>query len=289
LNFPRWLCWSAAVVGVTVLLLPWPSAIDFTPNVLIYLIPEIILFTVAPVLVGFYSRARHVLLETFAQRSADEERARRLEAERIRADERNRLANEIHDVVAHRVSLMVVHTGALKLAATDDRTKEIAELVRSSGRLALEELREVVGVLRSDESAPLAPTANLANLPALLEETRSTGVEVAFHEAGTPRRLPVTVERTAYRVVQESLTNARKHAPGAPITVQLTWGSSTLDISILNEAASQATAKFPESGHGLESLRERAALVSGRIEAGPIDDGGWVVRATLPYGTGGDK
>ncbi|WP_020523265.1 sensor histidine kinase [Catelliglobosispora koreensis] len=284
-DFPRWACWVGAAVSVVVLLLPWPSQIDLAPNVLTYLIPEIILFTVAPVLTGLYSRARRTLLQTYAERSADEERARRLEAERIRADERNRLANEIHDVVAHRVSLMVVHSGALKLAAADERTRETAETVRSLGRMALEELREVVGVLRSDESAPLAPTANLANLEALLGDSRKAGDDVTFHQAGTPRKLAATVERTAYRVVQESLTNARKHAPGAAIMVQLVWGTSTLDVTVINEAPARDTAVFPQSGHGLKSLRERTALVSGRIEAGPMAGGGWAVRATLPYGT----
>lgn len=283
-DFPRWFCWAAAALGALILLLPWPSNQGVSWTVMIYLVPEMLLFTVAPVLVGLYSKARQTLMIALSQRAVDADRRRRLEAERVRADERNRLANEIHDVVAHRVSLMVVHTGALKLAATDDQTRETADLVRSSGRLALEELRELVGVLRSDESAPLAPTATLANLPTLIGESRAVGTKVDFLSTGTTRKLATTVERTGYRVVQESLTNARKHAPGAAVVVEVGWEASTLDIRVANGPPDGPVSGFPESGHGLASLGERVGLVAGTFEAGPTEDGGWAVHASLPYG-----
>ncbi|MGH2603815.1 MAG: sensor histidine kinase [Dehalococcoidia bacterium] len=207
-----------------------------------------------------------------------------MEAERIRADERSKLANEIHDVVAHSVSLMIVHSGALKLAATDERTREIADLVRSSGRLALEELRDLVGVLRQGDMAPLGPAPNLANLDALVEESRTAGSVVTVHSRGTPQKVSGAVERTAYRVVQEALTNTRKHAPGAPVRIDLTWYPSSLDISVRTDPPSGNAPEFPEGGHGIESLRERVSLLSGQFNAGPTAEGGWRVYASLPTG-----
>jgi signal transduction histidine kinase len=286
-RLPRWLGWAGAAVGMLTLILPWPSGLKLTWGLAGYVFPQLVLFTVAPLVSGFYARERQALLEAASQRAADAERRQKLEAERIRAEERTRLANEIHDVVAHRVSLMVVHTGALKLSAKDERTREVAELVRSSGRLALEELRELVGVLRSDETAPLGPTPNLENVRSLVEESRAAGTEVRFFSTGTRRKLASTVERTAYRVVQESLTNARKHAPLAPVRIGVVWKESTLDIQVSNGPTATPVAGFPASGYGLPSLRERAALVNGTVSAGPAPDGGWIVHAILPYG--GDK
>jgi signal transduction histidine kinase len=273
----RWSAWAGAAVGAVLLLLPWPTDERLTGGLLVYLIPEVLLFTVAPVLLGLYLRA-------LAQRSAQQKQHQMLEAQRVRAEERNRLANEIHDVVAHRVSLMVVHTGALKLAATDEKTRKTADLVRSLGRLALEELREVVGVLRSEESAPLQPMASLDKLATLVDEERAAGQRLEFVQAGQERKLPSIVERTAYRVVQESLTNARKHAPGAAVVVRLTWRPSTLDIEVHNGKPVTRSGGFPAGGHGLRSLQERVGLVSGTFRAGPAGDGGWAVYASLPYG-----
>jgi signal transduction histidine kinase len=271
--------WISAALGAVLLLVPLPSDQVVTGPVMVYLVPEMLLFSVAPVLFGLYA---HEL----SQRAETNERQRKLEAERIRAEERNKLANEIHDVVAHRVSLMVVHTGALKLAATDEKTRRTADLVRSSGRLALEELRELVGVLRSEGSPPLEPMASLDKLAVLVEEARGAGQLVEFTQTGEARKLPSIVERTAYRVVQESLTNVRKHAAGARVRIHLTWLESRLDIEVANGAVGMKASGFPESGHGLRSLRERVGLVAGTFMAGPARDGGWAVHASLPYGGG---
>ncbi len=273
----KWLAWAGAGIGAALLLLPWPTDDRLSSGVLIYLIPEVLLFSLVPVLAGLYARS-------LSQRAADTERRQRLEEQRVRAEERNRLANEIHDVVAHRVSLMVVHTGALKLAATDEKTRKTADLVRSLGRLALEELRDVVGVLRSGQTPPLQPMASLGNLETLVEEERAAGQRVDFVQVGQERKLASTVERTAYRVVQESLTNARKHAPGSAVMVRLTWLTSTLEIEVRNGKATAKSAGLPEGGHGLRSLRERVGLVAGKLRAGPAGDGGWAVNVSLPYG-----
>ncbi|HEX6685927.1 MAG TPA: histidine kinase [Candidatus Limnocylindrales bacterium] len=286
-DYPQWLAWTAAGVGVFFLLLPWPSSIDLSTGLAIYLVPEMLLFSAAPVLFGLYTKERQRLIGTMQERESDERRRAELEAERVRADERSRLANEIHDVVAHSISLMIVHTGAMKLSATDERTRQMADLVRSAGHVALEELREVVGVLRMDDSAPLGPAPNLANIEALIDESRSAGAYVDFQVLGTPRKVSGSVERTAYRVVQESLTNLHKHAPGAPARVDIAWRPSRLDISVRNDPPSGAPMHLPESGHGLQSLRERVDLLSGQFEAGPTSEGGWRVYASLPTTGGG--
>jgi signal transduction histidine kinase len=283
-DYPKWLAWVTAGVGVFFLILPWPSTIELTRDLAIYLVPEMMLFSVAPVALGLYTRERQRLISTMQAREADAERQAKLEAARVRAEERSRLANEIHDVVAHSVSLMIVHTGALKLAATDERTRQIADLVRSSGHVALEELREVVSVLRTEDNAPLGPAPTLENLEALIEESRRTGLHIDFRTLGVPRKVSGSVERTAFRVVQESLTNIFKHAPGAAVRVDLTWHPSRLDISVRNDPPQQAPMNLPESGHGLRSLRERVGLLSGDFQAGPTNEGGWRVFASLPTG-----
>lgn len=286
-DFPQWLAWATAGVGVFFLLLPWPSTVRLTTGLAIYLVPEMALFSVAPVLFGLYAKERQRLIESMQAREAAGRRQAELEAERVRADERSRLANEIHDVVAHSVSLMIVHAGAMKLSASDERTRQTADLVRSSGHMALQELRELVGVLRTDDSAPLGPAPKLANIEALIDESRSAGAHVDLQRWGTPRKVSGSVERTAYRVVQESLTNLHKHAPGAPARVSIAWLPSSLDILVRNDPPRAAPIGLPASGHGLRSLRERVDLLSGRFEAGPTGNGGWRVYASLPTTGGG--
>jgi signal transduction histidine kinase len=285
-RFPRRLAWITAAVSVFFLLLPWPSQIELSRDLAIYLVPEMLLFSVAPVAFGLYTRERQRLIATMQAREADADRQTKLEGARVRAEERNRLANEIHDVVAHSISLMIVHTGALKLAATDERTRQIADLVRSSGHVALEELREVVSVLRTDDSAPLGPPPTLVNLEALVDDSRSAGIRIDFQTLGVPRKVSGSVERTAFRVVQESLTNILKHAPGAAARIDLIWQPSRLDVSVRNGPPRQAPMNLPESGFGLRSLRERVSLLSGEFRAGATFEGGWRVYASLPTGGG---
>jgi signal transduction histidine kinase len=285
-DYPKWLAWAAAAVAVFFLLLPWPSEVELSADLAFYLVPEVLLFTVAPVAFGLYARERQRLIAVLQAREADAARQAKLEAERVRADERNRLANEIHDVVAHSVSLMIVHTGALKLAATDERTREVADLVRTSGHVALQEMREMVSVLRTEDNAPLGPVPTLDNLEPLIEESRSAGFYVDFQTSGVPRKVSGSVERTAFRVVQESLTNILKHAPGAAAQVDLTWRLSRLDITVRNDPPQRPPMDLPQSGHGLRSLRERVSLLSGDFQAGPTNEGGWRVYASLPIGGG---
>lgn len=285
MRLSRWISLGYATVAALLLIIPSPYAeLARSWEAWSQITPEALLLTSVPLFAGLYSQQRQNLIDSLRVQAKHSERQRRLEAERIRADERSKLANEIHDVVAHSVSLMIVHSGALKLAATDQRTREIADMVRSSGRLALEELRDLVGVLRQGDMAPLGPAPNLANLDALVDESRMAGSVVMVHSRGTPQKVSGAVERTAYRVVQEALTNTRKHAPGAPVRIDLTWYPSSLDISVRNDPPSGKAPEFPEGGHGIESLRERVSLLSGQFNAGPTAEGGWRVYASLPTG-----
>lgn len=214
-----------------------------------------------------------------------EVRQENLEALREQAAmaERTRIAREMHDVVAHRVSLMVLHAGGLEVSAPDERTAEIAELIRTTGREALSELREILGVLRNGEAAPTAPQPVLDDVGSLIDAACAAGANVDLTTTGTPRPLNAQVERTAYRVVQEALTNAVKHAPGAEIDVRIDYGRTALTVTVVNGPATVKVANpVPDSGYGLIGLRERLALVGGTFVAGPLADGGWWVRAIIP-------
>ena len=232
---------------------------------------------------------RYVGGDAPAARGELRERAERLEQEQhLRAEtaiaaERTRIAREMHDVVAHRVSLMVLHAGGLEVSAPDERTAEIAELIRTTGREALSELREILGVLRNGEAAPTAPQPVLDDVGSLIDAACAAGANVDLTTTGTPRPLNAQVERTAYRVVQEALTNAVKHAPGAEIDVRIDYGRTALTVTVVNGPATVKVANpVPDSGYGLIGLRELLALVGGTFVAGPLADGGWWVRAIIP-------
>ncbi|MET8759713.1 histidine kinase [Lentzea sp. NPDC004782] len=211
------------------------------------------------------------------------ERAERdLRAEQARADERTRLAAEMHDVVTHRLNLMVLHAGALRVAARDDSTREAAEGLRTAGCQALAELRDLVGVLRSGGRARI-PDVLPDRLANLVADSAATGLEVTLTEHGDADTISPAVRRTMYRVVQESLTNVHKHAPGAHTEITIHCGPSSVRAVIRNTAppATPGTAP-PRSGNGLLGLRGRVEMVGGTLTAGPTDDGGFEVDAVLP-------
>lgn len=238
------------------------------------------------VTVGLWVGTRRELIANLRERAERLERERYLEAERASAAERTRIAREMHDVVAHRVSLMVLHAGGLEVSAADERTAETAALIRGTGREALAELREILGVLREDPEAEAeaVPQPVLADLDRLIGDWREAGMAVERRTTGDVRGLPVRLERTAYRVVQEALTNAAKHAPGAAVTVRLDYGAADLDVAVANEPPPPGAARAqppPSSGYGLTGLRERLAMVGGTLTAGPYPDGGWHLRANV--------
>ncbi|HEY7325605.1 MAG TPA: histidine kinase, partial [Streptosporangiaceae bacterium] len=219
--------------------------------------------------------------------TALEEKATRLEAERhaeakvAAATERARIARELHDVVAHHVSVMVVQAdGAGYVLRSDpDRAAAALTAVSATGRQALTELRRLLGVLRStDQNADLAPVPGLGELRELLDQARTAGLEVSYTLTGTPRELPEGAELAAYRVVQESLTNTRKHAGlAASAAVTLSYERDGLIVQVTDDG--MATPTGEPTGHGLTGMRERIAMYGGTVWAGPLAGGGFLVRA----------
>jgi signal transduction histidine kinase len=214
-------------------------------------------------------------------------------AEQARIEERVRLAAEMHDVVTHRVSLMVLQAGALGVTATDAATRAAAEDLRAAGCQALDELRDLVGVLRSapgeaaeDVALPRAGgQAPAPDLAELVVESESVGVSVRLDQRGNPGLASPVVARTAYRIVQEALTNVRKHAPGATVRVTMRYEPDRVRLTVRNSAPErQADESLSASGSGtgLLGLHQRVELVSGTLRTGATEDGGFEVDATLP-------
>lgn len=258
---------------------------------------------------GLYARARRELLDSLTQRAQQAEAERERTAERARDAERRRIAREMHDVLAHRLSLLAVHAGALEIrpdAPPGDITRA-AGVIRESAAAALSELRQVIAVLREDASTAAPPQPELAQLPALVAESRAAGMTLRDHlDLTGAGPLPAAAQRAAYRVVQEGLTNARKHAPGAAVEVTVT-GSAQAGlvaeiVSRRRPAGAQSPAvcgdvlpspagvasppafglAAPGPGTGLIGLAERLGLVGGRLEYGPDAAGDFVLRATIP-------
>ncbi|TDQ45866.1 sensor histidine kinase [Actinorugispora endophytica] len=276
----RLVSWSGAYSGVLV--------VTYTGDYLAAVVFSLTFTIVLPMVLGLWVGTRRQLVENLRERAERLEREQNLKAESAIAAERTRIAREMHDVVAHRVSLMVLHAGGLEVSAEDERTVETAGLIRTTGREALAELREILGVLRDapGDAAPTAPQPVLSDLAKLVNDSRAAGMAVDWRTTGSPRPLPAQVERTAYRVVQESLTNAAKHAPGADVEVRVDYGARELEAVVVSVPPPERVAdeQAPSSGYGLAGLRERLTLVGGTLTAGPLADGAWQVRAIVPVG-----
>ncbi|GAA3929456.1 histidine kinase [Streptomyces gulbargensis] len=280
-----------------------------------------------PVLFGLYIGARRRLMESLRERADSLEQELSLLADRAeqraqwaRQEERRRIAREMHDVVAHRVSLMVVHAAALQAVALKDPQKAVrnAALVGDMGRQALTELREMLGVLREEavpapaSGVPLAAVGRAAAaaaeaaagdggegedrdgpcldaVEALCEQSRQAGAAVELVVSGEARRYAPEVERTAYRVVQEALTNVHKHAAGAEVVVRLAHREAEVAMQVENgpSDAAVAGARLPSGGNGLVGMRERVGRLGGVFVAGPTDAGGFRVSAVLPTAPAG--
>lgn len=199
------------------------------------------------------------------------------------AEERTRIARELHDVIAHSVSLIVVQAGAERrlLSGAEQRTAQTLETIETSGREALTELRRLLGVLRVSSDERLAPQPGLARLPDLLAESAKAGQKVAVDVSGDPVELARGLDLTAYRIVQEGLTNARKHAAGQPVTVALRWRDRLLEIEVQN-AEGESAGESNGAGHGLIGMTERVAMYGGSLETGQADGGRFRIRARLP-------
>jgi signal transduction histidine kinase len=242
-----------------------------------------VLRTAVGPLLALYFSARHEMLQALRDRAERAERERYLLAKQARAEERTRLAGEMHDVVTHRVSLMVLQAGALGITAADEATRQAAEELRAAGVQALDELRDLVGILRTapeDDQAPA--TSDLAELVA---ESTAVGTPAELAEQGDPALASPVVGRTVHRIVREALTNVRKHAPGAQVVVQVSYGESEVRLSVRNTAAAAPPANglaATGSGLGLASLRQRIELVHGTLRATGTPDGGFCLEATMP-------
>ncbi len=279
---------AIAIAGQPIYLAIFPS--NDSPYVVELLLPIVI---ITGVLVwGMFVRARRQLVVSLRDRAERAETEQQLRVEQARQAERARIAREMHDVLAHRISLLSLHAGALEFRpdATPEEVARAAGVIRASAHEALEDLRAVIGVLRDspDGEAPERPQPTLAHLPGLIDESRAAGMRVNF-ESEVAATLPDSVGRNAYRIVQEGLTNARKHARGAAVDVTL-YGApgSGLAIEIRNRlpvGALATSAEIPGAGTGIIGLAERATLAGGRLEHGRTEAGDYRLWAWLPWPT----
>jgi len=244
------------------------------------------LFALGPAALGLLRGARRQLTAQLRQLTEARDSERVLLAGSVLAEERTRLAREMHDVVSHQVSLIALQAGALRVTAAAPETREIAATIRGLATKTLDELRVMIGVLRSGQPNELAPPPRLADIGQLIDDS---GVLASLDSDLPPGRpWPDAMQRAAYRTVQEGLTNARKHAPGALVTVRLRAHGHSLSIHVHNEppplapvAASPSGDSLPAGGHGLVGLRERAELLGGHLQATPTDAGGFDLHVTL--------
>lgn len=202
------------------------------------------------------------------------------------ADERTRIARELHDIVAHGVSIMVLQAGAARQTVDRDRegVKELLGIVEQTGRQALDEMHRLLGVLRrGDEDLALAPPATLAALDALLNDLRRTGLAVHCRVEGEPRALPASLDVSAFRIVQQALTNVVQHAHASCAEVVVGYEPDALRLMILDDGLDETSEGMPDR-HGLVGMLERAELFGGAILAGPVAPHGWKVQARLPIG-----
>ena len=262
---------------------------------------------------GDSRRMRELRSEEFKERARrleyEQEQERRLAAQ----DERTRIAREMHDIVAHSLSSIISQADGARYAAASARTaraqqteqaeqagqaqqntpdiaEQTLELIADTARDSLTQMRSLLGLLRTDEATAYAPVPTRNDVPALVEQSRRAGLPVTFTGiTGTmARALPQGAELAAYRTVQEALTNALKHSPGAATTVTINWGDEGLELRVENEpvssaAAQHTTSPVPGSGNGLRGMSERIALYHGTLTYGLQPDGGWLVEAALPY------
>lgn len=242
-------------------------------------------FLIAAWLTGFAVRHQaqqtQRLRELAAQLKAQQDRF----AEEAVEAERARIARELHDVVAHHVSVMTVQAGAVRrlLKSGQEREREALRSVEETGRKALTEMRRLLDVLKHEEApAPLAPQPGMGTLDSLLDQVREAGLPVELTTEGEPIELPPGVDLSAYRIIQEALTNTLRHAGPAHAWVVVRYGGGTVELEIANDGRNDLN---NVDGHGLVGMKERVAVYGGELESGPRPGGGFAVRARLPIGT----
>jgi signal transduction histidine kinase len=239
------------------------------------------------VAVGLYLRARADFISGLGERAARLEREHELLAQQAVGEERVRIARELHDVVAHNVSLMVVQAQALAATGSDDQQRSSLTQLAGLGREALSEMHRMLGVLRLDNAAEEAerePQPGVRDLQRLIDRAGSAGISATLVVDGEPRPLPPGVDLSAYRIVQEALTNVIRHAHADSVTVMLNYRGSDLEVTVIDDGVGAVS--NGDGGHGLVGMRERVALFGGDLSAGPIgsDGHGYRVHAALPVG-----
>ncbi|HEV7978886.1 sensor histidine kinase [Amycolatopsis sp.] len=275
----------SAVVGAVVLAV-WPARGDgFGWQALT---ATFVLFVGVPTLLGLWVFQRRKLLEALRGRAEQAERERDLRSEQAVAAERRRIAREMHDVVAHRVSAIALQSGALTMTAPDEHTERVAEVIRKTSTDALAELREILQVLRDERPGePNHSVPSLNAVPELVADAAGTGLAVTLALPDPVPEVTPSVGRAAYRVVQESLTNAAKHAPGAAVRVNVTVTGEHLVMEITNRRGRETTT-LPGSGYGLIGMLERVSLAGGTLKTGWAD-GVFRVHAMLPSSPGEER
>jgi signal transduction histidine kinase len=278
---------GSAVVSLVIFRLLYPSVGSWAEQMLL----GCLLIAVA-LGWGLFTRARREVIHSLRERAEHLEAEQRLRVEQAQEAERRRIAREMHDVLAHRLSLLSVHAGALEFRpdATPEEVAEAAGVIRETAQAALQELRDVIGVLRdeTEERTVQPPQPTLAQLPALIEESREAGMDIRMRlDEPFDDQLPAALGRTAYRVVQEGLTNARKHAPAAAVEVSVTTHDGpALVVAVVSRSAVGVPATGSSSagsGAGLVGLTERVSLAGGELKHGRDEDGNFVLRARLPW------
>lgn len=255
-----------------------------------------LLLAVLPALWGRYRAQRRALTDALRERNEQLVRERVMVVHQARLRERHRIAQDMHDSLGHQLALISVHSGALEVDRTlTDRQREAVGVLRQAAVAAMRELREVVGVLHDEStavaaaSAPASSAGGADGIRALVDASRSAGADVQLTSEGEQRPLAAVVDHAAYRIVQEALTNAHKHAPGAPIAVALRYEPDALVVEVGNTRAPEPVGARSgahaavSGGQGLAGLRERARLVGGMVHAGPTPEQGFRLAAVLPY------
>jgi signal transduction histidine kinase len=247
-------------------------------------------FWIAPWVGGRVMRGHTELARELDEKADRAQRSHELEQARAVAEERRRVARELHDVLAHDLSVMVVQSGAARriLERDPDAAADAARLIERTGREALTELRHLFGPARRGEGEPLEGTPGVARIERLAERARAAGLPVDLIVEGEPRPLPPGVDLAGYRVVQEALTNSLKHAGPAKARVTVRYENDCLRLEIVDDGLGEGPGRdhLGGSGHGLVGMNERVALYGGELEAGRAPDGGFRVRAALPLNGG---
>jgi len=236
---------------------------------------------------GLYTGSKRASIAMLEEQAARLARERELLAERAVAEERVRIAQELHDVIAHNLSLIVVQAQALGATAGDERVTEGTDGIADLGRRTMAEMHRTLRLLRARDDAPdFSPQPGLDDLDGLLSRSRAAGLCVELAVEGAPRQLAQSIDLSAYRIVQEALTNVLKHAGSAPTAVTIAYGPKALQLTIVDRGDGRPSGSTTPGGHGLIGMRERTALFGGTLTAGPRAGAGFEVRASLPYDEG---